>query len=311
MYFAVLLCSSAPLEIPTGPTDSVPLRTPTPPRPDDARLPSPPRTSPAAPPTAPRSGAGDAGLGSADIPASGQDTNLGASSSAPEIEKTTAPADSGRPSQPQQKPPQPQVTPQQQQQQRTPQQQQQPPPRPSPSKQQQQKQKEPASSVAGKPSPRDTVPDKTEKTAGKAAPSSAQKSTGTKTGPSTAKTTAGTAAPTVTEKTTASKPPPNPDRQIVLQERTSTSTAVSGATASAASWGFGPLKTLSGGSLGSLDHYHADWCAADLSEVSSKAPAGQIISEHPAGPSLVAQKLSAAKAALLAVDQAASVSCAE
>ena len=165
--------------------------------------------------------------------------------------------------------------------------------------------------MAGKTLPRDTAPGKTEKTAGKAAPSSAQKSTGTKTGPSTAKTTAGTAAPTVTEKTTASKPPPNPERQLVVQERTGTSTAVSGASAPTVSWGFGPLKTSSGQSLGSLEHYHTDWNAADLSEVSSKSPAGQIISEHPAGPSLVAQKLSAAKAALLAVDQAASVSCAE
>ena len=71
------------------------------------------------------------------------------------------------------------------------------------------------------------------------------------------------------------------------------------------------MKTLSGGSLGSLDHYHADWNAADLSEVSSKSPAGQIVSDPPAGPSLVAQKLSAAKAGLLAADQAAEVSCAE
>ena len=160
--------------------------------------------------------------------------------------------------------------------------------------------------MAGKPSPRDTAPGKTEKTAGKAAPTSAQKPTGTKTAPGKTGKTAGTAAPTMTEKTAASKPPPNPERQIVLQERTGTATAVSSASASAVSWGFGPLKTLSGGSLGSLEHYHTDWNAADLSEVSSKSPAGQIISEHPAGPSLVAQKLSAAKAALLAVDQAAS-----
>ena len=144
--------------------------------------------------------------------------------------------------------------------------------------------------MAGKPSSRDTAPGKTEKTAGKAAPTAAEKAAATKTAPGKTGKTSGSATATVTEKAAAGQTPPNPERQIVLQERTGTATSASGASASAVSWGFGPLKTLSGQSLGSLEHYHADWNAADLSEVSSKAPAGQIISEHPAGPSLVAQK---------------------
>ena len=101
-------------------------------------------------------------------------------------------------------------------------------------------------------------------------------------------------------KSTATKNlPPNPERQIVLQGSSGTAAAATSAETSAASWGFGPLKTLSGQSLGSLEHYHTDWNAADLSEVSSRSPAGQIVSEHPAGPSLVTQKIAAAKTALL------------
>ena len=78
-----------------------------------------------------------------------------------------------------------------------------------------------------------------------------------------------------------------------------------------ASWGFAPLRTLSGKSLGSLEHYNMDWNAADLSEVSSKSPTGRILSEHPAGPSLVAQKMHTAKAALHEAERATAVSSAE
>ena len=78
-----------------------------------------------------------------------------------------------------------------------------------------------------------------------------------------------------------------------------------------ADWVHAPLRTASGKSLGSLEHYNTEWNAVDMGEVSSKSPAGQIISEHPAGPSLVGQKMHAAKAALLAADQAAAVNYAE
>ena len=70
------------------------------------------------------------------------------------------------------------------------------------------------------------------------------------------------------------------------------------------------MKTLSGGSLGSLEQLHMDWNAADTSEVSSRTPAGQI-SDHPAGPSSVAQKLFAVKAALQEAEQTTMVSAAE
>ena len=72
----------------------------------------------------------------------------------------------------------------------------------------------------------------------------------------------------------------------------------------AANWGFAPLKTLSGRSLGSLEQLHMDWNAADTSEVTSRSSVGQI-SDHPTGPSLVAQKMFAAKAALLEADRTA------
>ena len=78
----------------------------------------------------------------------------------------------------------------------------------------------------------------------------------------------------------------------------------------AADWVHAPLRTASGKSLGSLEHYNTDWNAVDMGEVSSRSPAGQI-SEHPGGPSLVGQKMHAAKAALFAADQAAAVSYAE
>ena len=100
----------------------------------------------------------------------------------------------------------------------------------------------------------------------------------------------------------------NPERQLIVPPSKGAATSGSIQTTS---WRFAPLRTLSGKSLGSLEHYNMDWNAADLSEVSSKSPAGQIVSEHPTGPSLVAQKMSAAKATLLAADQAAAVSYAE
>ena len=75
-------------------------------------------------------------------------------------------------------------------------------------------------------------------------------------------------------------------------------------------WGFAPLKTLSGKSLGSLEQLQMDWNAADTSKVTSGSSVGQIL-DHPVGPSLVAQKLVIAKAALLEADRATEVNIAE
>ena len=153
----------------------------------------------------------------------------------------------------------------------------------------------PAPATAGKPSPRKTAPGTARTAADRAAPAAAGK-------------TPDKTAPTAAEKATATKElPPNPERQIVLQGRTGTATAVTSAQASAVSWGFGPLKTLSGGSLGSLEQLHMDWNASDTSEVSSRTLAGQI-SDHPAGPSSVAQKLFAVKAALQEAERTTMVS---
>ena len=76
--------------------------------------------------------------------------------------------------------------------------------------------------------------------------------------------------------------------------------------AAAVSWGFAPLRTLSGNSLGSLEHYHQDWAEADMDEVTSRHSAG-----HPAGPSLLAQKMFAVKAAVHEANKAAEVSTTE
>ena len=62
------------------------------------------------------------------------------------------------------------------------------------------------------------------------------------------------------------------------------------------------MRTKSGKSLGSLEHYSMDWNAADTGDVSSR---------HPAGPSLLAQKMHAVKVAVLEADKAAEVNTAE
>ena len=118
----------APLEVPsTMSTDRVPLRTPTPPRPDDTRVPSPPRTSPPAHHSAP--GAEIPDPVRAETSAPDRDSDPGVTSVDTEVEKTKTPE---RPEQTQQQ----QQQPQQQQPQPTPpapqQQQPQPQPRPSP-----------------------------------------------------------------------------------------------------------------------------------------------------------------------------------
>ena len=54
--------------------------------------------------------------------------------------------------------------------------------------------------------------------------------------------------------------------------------------------------------MGSLEDYSMDWNAADSGEVTSR---------HPAGPSFLAQKMFAVKAAILEADKAAKVNTAE
>ena len=130
-------------------------------------------------------------------------------------------------------------------------------------------------------------------TAGKAP----EKSVATTAGKAPEKPTA-----TVTGKALVKEVPPNSELQIIPQENTGAAPTSGSLQTTAVSWGFAPLKTLSGNSLGSLEHYHMDWNAADTDEVTS---------QHPAGPSILAQKMFAAKAAILEADKAAEVSTAE
>ena len=67
----------------------------------------------------------------------------------------------------------------------------------------------------------------------------------------------------------------------------------------AADWGFAPLQTLSGQSLGSLEQHSIDWNAADSVEVSSGG--------LPLGPGLLAQKMLVVKAAVQEADRVAEV----
>ena len=67
----------------------------------------------------------------------------------------------------------------------------------------------------------------------------------------------------------------------------------------ATNWGFAPLQTLSGQSLGSLEKHSMDWNAADSVEVSSGG--------LPLGPGLLAQKMLAVKAAVQEADRVAEV----
>ena len=67
----------------------------------------------------------------------------------------------------------------------------------------------------------------------------------------------------------------------------------------ASNWGFAPLQTLSGHSLGSLEQHSMDWNAADSVEVSSGG--------LPLGLGLLAQKMLAVKAAVQEADQVAEV----
>ena len=99
---------------------------------------------------------------------------------------------------------------------------------------------------------------------------------------------------------------PNPDRRLTAHPGQGTSSAGIQITAAGDSpvWGFATLRTSSGRSLGSLEHYSIDWNGADMSEVSST----QIHpTRHPAGPSALAQKMHALKAAVHEADKTAEV----
>ena len=82
----------------------------------------------------------------------------------------------------------------------------------------------------------------------------------------------------------------NPEKQMVLTptttpEHQALTTSVSRVTSS--SWVLPQLRTQSGQSFGSEKQYHMDWNAADTSEVSSANP----VTQHPAGPSALAQAM--------------------
>ena len=219
----------APLEVPTtGSTDRVPLRTPTPPRPDNTQVPSPPRTSPASHTSTPGTEIPDSVR--ADTSAPDRASDPGVTSVDTEVEKTKTPE-------------RPEQTQQQQQQHQQPQQQQQQQPQPTPpAPQQQQPQPQP------RPSPPPTQPKK--------------------------------AAPPATGKSPVKVVPPNPDRRLAVPPSRGVIAATpTGIQTATASWGFAPLRTHSGKSLGSLEHYSMDWNAGDT---------GDVTSEHPAGPSLLA-----------------------
>ena len=84
---------------------------------------------------------------------------------------------------------------------------------------------------------------------------------------------------------------------IVPPSRSTTAATSTGIQAT--HWGFAPLQTLSGHSLGSLKQHSMDWNAADSDEVSSGG--------LQLGPGLLAQKMFAVKAAIQEADQVAEV----
>ena len=90
----------------------------------------------------------------------------------------------------------------------------------------------------------------------------------------------------------------NPERQVSLHVGHAAAAIVS------AGEGFVPSQTLSRRSLGSLEHCCMDWNGADMSEVSSANPHSR---PHPAGPSMLAQKIHTVKVVVMEVDKTAEV----
>ena len=72
-------------------------------------------------------------------------------------------------------------------------------------------------------------------------------------------------------------------------------------------WGFPPLRTDSDQSLGSLEHYNADWNSADMDEASSASLTAQG-DEHPAGSSACAQRMLEMQTSALLATRAVNVS---
>ena len=100
----------------------------------------------------------------------------------------------------------------------------------------------------------------------------------------------------------------NLDRRIVVPPSqgaaaaTSTGIQTTGIQATSSNWWFASLQTLSGNSLCSLEQYKMDWNAADSGEVSSQLPLG---------PGLLAQKMLAVKVTVDEADKVAEVNTTE
>ena len=86
---------------------------------------------------------------------------------------------------------------------------------------------------------------------------------------------------------------------IVPPSRSTAAATSTGIQATSSNWGFAPVQTLSGNSLGSLEQHNMEWNAADSGEVSSEG--------LPLGPGLLAQKMFAMKAAIHEADKVAEV----
>jgi len=97
----------------------------------------------------------------------------------------------------------------------------------------------------------------------------------------------------------AQRPPASADATLALE-------ASVNAVKQGGPWGFLPLRTDSGQSLGSLKHYDADWNSADTDEVSSSSAAQG--DEHPAGSSVCARRMLEMQTSALLATQAVNVS---
>src|SRR5664279_6442606 len=95
---------------------------------------------------------------------------------------------------------------------------------------------------------------------------------------------------------------PNPDRQVSVHMGLGAAATSTKITSSCD--GFASSRTLSGRSLGSLEHYCMDWNSADMSEVSTTNPQP---TQHPADPSMLARKMHAVKLAVIDGNKTAAV----
>jgi hypothetical protein len=109
------------------------------------------------------------------------------------------------------------------------------------------------------------------------------------------------------KETTPTLARPNPGKQLTLHASPSKGVISLSKTVKIipAASSFVMTKTPSRNNLGYLGHYSMDWNNADVSEVTSGNPEPR---PHPAGPSNLAQKMHAAKVAIVEADKAALVS---